>query len=83
MPLLACTVEPDLTIDHNRHELVLLCVFELDDSMTIPRKLSPPARFLCVLFDSLVFATSDPKCNCLQALAARTAHRYRLALHIR
>lgn len=62
-PLFACTVERDFTIDHNPHERVSLCVLELDDSMTIPRKLSPSACFLPVLFNGLVFVTADFKCN--------------------
>ena len=81
MPLLACTVERDLAIDHDSHEFVALRVLDLDDLMTAAGQLSPSARLLGVLLDCLVCMPINSKCCDSQPLTTCSPDGYGLTVH--
>jgi hypothetical protein len=79
-PLLASTVRRYFAIHHDRHEPAIFYVL-VHDPMTASSQLPPAARLLRILFDRLVFVTSDGERCGSQVLPTGAAYRCRLPLH--
>jgi hypothetical protein len=74
--LLVPPVKRNLIVDHNRYELVALCLLELPDPTTLFREPASSARLFWILFDRLICMISEPERCCSQALATRPPNSY-------